>query len=544
MLANDLKPNRLEQARRVILDLLPRLAGDRIGLISFAGAAYTEVPLTGDVSTFRLFVDNLSPDLVPIPGTNLEAAVEKSVELLVGKGLPTERQSSSEKMLILITDGEALSGELAQAIELAASKKIIVHSIGLGTAGGSPIPLEGGLKKDLTGKVVFSKLDRSGIQELSARTNGLYTELPGQGGEIGALYRNGIATRRTADSTKSNSTVTQWNEYFQLPLFVALLALIASSLLPRYARQRIPMLLILLLACSIESAFAQTTEHTAQTAANALRDGDLARALELFSSLNKENPEDLRLQLGEATALYRLKRYRDAEQAFLATGANTNYSKNSADTPLRAEALFGAGNAASQLGDLEAAAKHYEESLKLVPDDTEAKENLELVRKANQSSAISSSVASSVASSESSAVSSSVSSSATSSSTDSSSAESASASSASDKSPSDSSGDNSSGVSTSATTSGAASENSASQGSSPDKGAGENPSSANQSALASSAGDNQGEALSSSGSSSSQSPLEQLQSLLDNIQEDNRGLIEFRRQRAGEISKEQRDRDW
>src|SRR5262249_14643783 len=112
MLAKDLSPSRLERVRYLIIDLLEALHGDRIALVTFAGVSFLESPLTYDYGTFRLFLDDLAPDLIPVPGTNLESAINESLKALGEK-------KHRDGAIVLLTDGEAFSGDLDAAIDAA-----------------------------------------------------------------------------------------------------------------------------------------------------------------------------------------------------------------------------------------------------------------------------------------------------------------------------------------------------------------------------------------------------------------------------------------
>ena len=137
MLAEDIQPNRLERAKREITDLVGMLQGDRVGLVAFAGAAFLECPLTLDYGAFRIFLDYLDTELIPVPGTAIGEAIQTAI-----RSFSTERRAS--KALILITDGEDHPGKAEKAAEAAKEKGIRIFTIGIGSEHGAPIPLRGG----------------------------------------------------------------------------------------------------------------------------------------------------------------------------------------------------------------------------------------------------------------------------------------------------------------------------------------------------------------------------------------------------------------
>ncbi|MCB0325592.1 MAG: VWA domain-containing protein, partial [Bdellovibrionales bacterium] len=175
MLAADLAPNRLTRAKREVVDLLNSLRGDRVGLVSFAGTAYVESPLTLDYGAFKVFLGSLRPELLPVPGTNIEGAIVESIRAFE-RGAPARGADGKvrSRALILITDGEDFEGNFDHAAELAEEASVQIYVYGIGTAEGAPIPAENGYKRDKEGRVVISKLNEGALQQLAADTGGLY----------------------------------------------------------------------------------------------------------------------------------------------------------------------------------------------------------------------------------------------------------------------------------------------------------------------------------------------------------------------------------
>jgi Ca-activated chloride channel family protein len=172
MLAEDIAPNRLERAKQAISKLVDRLVNDRIGLIVFAGDAYVQVPITTDYVSVKLFLESISTQIVPKQGTAIGSAIEMGMKSFT----PAE---NSSKALILITDGENHEDDAVQAARLAAEKGITVHTIGIGSPEGSPIPVYGpagqkSYRKDRQGEIVISKLNAKMLQEIAAAGNGIY----------------------------------------------------------------------------------------------------------------------------------------------------------------------------------------------------------------------------------------------------------------------------------------------------------------------------------------------------------------------------------
>lgn len=172
MLAGDLAPNRLENAKRAISQLIDNLHNDRIGIIIFAGEAYVQLPITTDYSAAKLFLNNINTDIVPTQGTAIGAAIEmgmKSFNFVNG----------TSKAMILMTDGENHEDDAVSAAKSASAKDVVIHVIGLGLPEGAPVPIYKngkpvGFHTDETGKTVVSKLNEEMCKEISQAGEGVY----------------------------------------------------------------------------------------------------------------------------------------------------------------------------------------------------------------------------------------------------------------------------------------------------------------------------------------------------------------------------------
>jgi len=171
MLAQDIKPNRLARAKRAISKLIDKLQGDRIGIVVFAGRAYTQLPITADYSAAKLFINTIDTDIVPTQGTSIGQAINLCMEAF--------DESKHEKAIIVITDGEDHDDDPVSAAEAAEKKGVSVYTIGVGLPEGAPIPVysngkQKGFKKDLTGKTVVTKLDEITLKKIAAAGRGIY----------------------------------------------------------------------------------------------------------------------------------------------------------------------------------------------------------------------------------------------------------------------------------------------------------------------------------------------------------------------------------
>jgi len=225
MLAEDVKPNRMTQARAAVLQLLDMLRGDRIGLVAFSGAADVTCPLTLDYAAAALFVDVLDTDLIPVKGT----AIAQAIRVATAAFESSERRY---KVLILITDGEDHEGDVEAAARAAAAEGVIIHAVGIGSASGEPIPLRNahgdvtGYKEDGERRKVTTRLDETTLASIAAATGGRYFRSTPEGLELHRVYEE-IA--RMDQRTMSGRLQTAFEERYPIPLGIAVLLFVAEA---------------------------------------------------------------------------------------------------------------------------------------------------------------------------------------------------------------------------------------------------------------------------------------------------------------------------
>ncbi len=172
MNAEDLQPNRLERSKQALLKLLEKLKGDRIGIIVFGGQAYVQLPITTDYAAAKLFLGSINTGMIQTQGTAIGNAIELAMESF-GK------DEGKNKAIVVITDGENHEDDAKSVAELALEKGITVHTIGIGSEQGSPIPIfknniREGYRKDKEGNTIITKLNEPMLQEIAAAGNGIY----------------------------------------------------------------------------------------------------------------------------------------------------------------------------------------------------------------------------------------------------------------------------------------------------------------------------------------------------------------------------------
>ena len=226
MLAEDIKPNRLERAKRKISDLLNMMEGDRIGLVAFAGTSFVQCPLTLDYGAARLFLSAIDTQLIPIQGTALGNAIKTSVKAF-------RSQEKKSKALILITDGEDQTGKALSAAKLASDQGVKIYTIGIGGEIGAPLPNPsgaGGFRKNQQGEVILSKLDETTLQQIALETGGSYVRSVTGDIDLNTIYKDQIKKNIEKKELKSERRKI-WQERFQWFIFIALIFLVAETCL-------------------------------------------------------------------------------------------------------------------------------------------------------------------------------------------------------------------------------------------------------------------------------------------------------------------------
>jgi Ca-activated chloride channel homolog len=222
MKADDIKPNRLEKAKYQISSLIKKLRGDRIGLAIFAGEAYVQFPLTTDYSAAGLFLNAVDFNSVPQPGTAIAAAVDLAVKSF-------DYRTSTQKVIVLITDGEDHEGDIDKSVNDATAKNIKIYCIGLGSPQGSPIPVNNAqgqavdFKKDNEGNTVITKLDEPILQHIASIGNGKYFRGTNYEDHLDKIYSDLSNMQKAEFGVKK---ITQYEDrfyYFLAPAIILLL---------------------------------------------------------------------------------------------------------------------------------------------------------------------------------------------------------------------------------------------------------------------------------------------------------------------------------
>ena len=391
MLTPDVKPNRLTRAKLAIDDMARQLEGDGIGIVAFAGSAFLVCPLTLDHRAFQQSLDAVDVNTIPLGGTNIASAIVAAWDAL-------RRRPGSDRILILVTDGENLQGDALVAAQDAAKQDgLKIYTVGMGTADGELIPLPpylgGGYVKDESGELVKSHLDESGLKAIASATGGAYVHLVGQGEDFESFLRTVFGAVTKHDLVYRQQRI--YNQRYQWPLAASLVFLLASLMVgTRRAKRR--------------SRSAGTSGATAPATGNAPAGPVVAllaaagAAATLTTPMRSDAadqsnaPPSTRSPLAEynsGTAAYKAGKFSQATQSFQNSinAAPASDAKRLAD---QQDAYYNLGNALYRAGQQveksapqEAiakwtdAVKAYETALQLRADDADSKFNRDFVKR-------------------------------------------------------------------------------------------------------------------------------------------------------------------
>ena len=228
MNAVDVKPSRMEKAKYEMGRLLNNLKGDRVGLIAFAGSAHLHCPLTEDYSAAHLFLNMMDTGLITSQGTDLAAAIQLALEHV-------EKEDKKFKVFVLVSDGEDHQGEAVALAEQARDLGIIIHTLGVGTPAGGPIPIYNEkrnrqeFQKNNRGHVVTSMLNESTLDEIARITGGIYIRVENQVNAISPLVNE--IDQMEKRELKSH-VFSQYEDRYQIFLIMGLLLFLVEFLIP------------------------------------------------------------------------------------------------------------------------------------------------------------------------------------------------------------------------------------------------------------------------------------------------------------------------
>ena len=371
MLAQDVKPTRLDRAKQVLGKLIDKLSDDRIGIIVFAGKAYLQMPLTGDHSAAKMYLSSASPDIVPTQGTVIGDALKMSYASFSTK-------EKKYKSVILLSDGEDHDEEAAKIAGQMAAEGVIINTVGIGSPEGAPIidAATNEAKKDNEGNTVITKLNEAELKTIAEKGNGIYQ-----------LYNNTDDVVAKLDAQLSNMdgrTVTEdslvnYQSFFQYFLLLSLLLLIIEMLVServKYKPAKIKAvksaILFPVVICLLPAfCFAQNDNAAIKKGNEAYRKNEFDKAAEQYQKVTAKTPANATAQFNLGNALYKNKKTDEAVSAYETAATNLSVKEE------KANALYNKGVVLQNNKKLQECIYAYENALKLHPDDDDARQNLQ-----------------------------------------------------------------------------------------------------------------------------------------------------------------------
>jgi len=375
MKAEDIRPSRLEKAKRDVSELLRKLSGDRVGLIVFAGDAFVQFPLTSDYSAADLFITAVDVDAVPVPGTMIGSAIELALSSFA-KDVPTK------KAIVIVSDGENTGGDVMSAVEDAKKAGVRVYSVGMGTPDGGPIPVysQSGVrtdyKRDQSGAIVLSKLDESMLQQIAAITGGTYHRGTSAGNEIDDIFKELASLEKTEFGSKQ---ISGFETRYQYPLGMAVLLLIVEILLSDRKGKLVARLKRLIPSASLITLgfLACTGRSDAQTVRSHVSEGNRVyekgryndAEVEYKKALEKD-PKSQEAQFDLGNSYYKQQRFDEAMRQYGTTATEMKEVKD------RSSSFYNLGNSLYRSSRYAESIDAYKRALRLNPNDDDARYNL------------------------------------------------------------------------------------------------------------------------------------------------------------------------
>ena len=370
MLAQDLTPNRLERARRALYDLTQVLAGDQMGLVAFAGVSFLLCPPTSDYQAVRLYLDMLDPQLIPVQGTDLAAALSVALNAFHEATAPNAPRDT--RAIVVITDGDDHSETLDAVLDDARDKGVRIFTVGVGSPDGAPIPEAGGFKKDKAGNVVISRLDTAGLLRIAERTGGRFIRNEGEVLNLTGLYRTAIHGV-LAEEALAVKEKRVYHERYMWPLAAGLFLIAVAPVYGFWRRERRALVSVGLVLGALGIwgggmgllGAAEATEPSPQERA-------------LIDRLPR-HPEEPELLYNAGNFYYGEGRYDEAQASY-----NQALNRLPLASPLARQTLLNLSNTLYRKAEVPQAIETLEKLLSVAPDDRVAALNLAYMKRQQQ----------------------------------------------------------------------------------------------------------------------------------------------------------------
>jgi Ca-activated chloride channel family protein len=382
MLAEDIQPNRLERAKRMLSCLVDNLDNDQVGLIVFAGEAYTQLPITNDFVSAKMFLQSIDPRMVSLQGTAIGAAINLAVRSFT----PNE---ASEKAIVLITDGENHEDDAQGAAANALAKGIHTHVIGIGSTQGALVPDDSGrpgsYRKDASGNPVTTRLDEQMAQAIAAAGQGIYAHADNTNSAVQTLTES-LGQLKTTEL--ESHVFADYDDKFMPFLAIALILLLIDMFLLDKANALLRKIRIFVLIGFCMTMFDPASAQSARKARSATREGNafyhdsLWHDAEMkYRRAQEQMPTDSISQYNLANALLQQQEQEKAQDAMSFYGKVIESSERGGNHRLASLASFNAGDICMASQQYDQAINFFKRALRNNPLDDEARYNLLLAKK-------------------------------------------------------------------------------------------------------------------------------------------------------------------
>ena len=393
MMAEDIQPNRLERSKRVVTNIMNTLAGDRISLVVFAGASYIQMPLTNDYGAAKLFLDQVSCDMIASQGTAIGDAIEKAMQTFGYGDADQEWVKNKGRAIIVISDGENHEDDAVDAARRAAREGVRICTIGMGLPDGAPIPeydprgRKNSYKRERGGSIIMTKLNEDMMRQIASAGNGVYVHAGNAGSSLSEI---GKVIEGLEKEDYGEAVFSAYESRYQYPLAAAILCLLAEVMI--FERRNRKWSLTSLTGTAVLLLCIMPTDASAQANRKLLREGNRNYKTEKYdqAELNyrralEADTTDFRGQYNLAASLYRQEKYDEAAMHYAQALAAPDI-----DDSRRAKALHNVGNSMVKAGlqneqqgmqYFQQAVKAYQDALKLDPKNDDTRYNLAYARR-------------------------------------------------------------------------------------------------------------------------------------------------------------------
>jgi Ca-activated chloride channel family protein len=363
MQAEDVKPDRLERAKREITDFLKIAAGDRIGLVLFAGDAFVQCPLTLDYDAIAMFLGSVGVDTLPVQGTDMGQGIKTALNAF-------DFKSAIDKVIVMITDGEDNEGLGLQQADKAMDKDVKIFVYGIGEPSGAPIPDEtGGFKKDKIGNLILSKLNEKDLRRIAKATDGRYVRSVTGDLDLDRLYFEGIKIKTEAKELESGK-IKIFEERFYIFIWIAFLFLVMEGLIGlKPGRAKLFSIMAVLIICCGNRVWANENPE------ELYQQGHYKKAEQAFIKKDMDHPKDVRNRYNRGCASFQNANYEGASAAFRSALKRTD------DKQISFSSAYNLGNSLFKQGDFQGAAQAFKQAIKINPGDEDSKYNYGLALK-------------------------------------------------------------------------------------------------------------------------------------------------------------------